>query len=108
MKLIISSTDTSPSRSVSANRRIFAGIPRLDKILWNDSGRTGSSIQMRYAIASKSSTMSVLSSVESSWSSLWFLKEKSYACYNLRFFKIISTVGKSYYFNIIGAGSYNK
>ena len=80
MKFIISSTDTAPSWLVSANRRIFAGIPRLDNILWNVSGRTGSSMQMRYAIASKSSTISVRSSVESSWSSLWFLKTKKWIC----------------------------
>ena len=78
MKFIISSTETAPSWFVSAKRKIFAGIPRLDKILWNVSGRTGSSMQIKYAMASNNSTISVFSSVESSCSSLWFLeKEKT-------------------------------
>ena len=74
MKFIISSTETAPSWFVSAKRKIFAGIPRLDKILWNVSGRTGSSMQIKYAMASNNSTISVFSSVESSCSSLWFLE----------------------------------
>ena len=81
MKFIISSTETAPSWFVSAKRKIFAGIPRLDKILWNVSGRTGSSMQIKYAMASNNSTISVFSSVESSCSSLWFLENRKSTLY---------------------------
>ncbi len=62
-KFIISSTETTPSLSASASRRILAGTPLLDRILWNVSGLMGLSCKGNKGDHSNFASLPFLSSL---------------------------------------------